>query len=542
VVVRVGWFTAVALGCAAPASSDLPTDAATDDGVETDVETDAGADDTDDRPDDSETDGRDTGTPRDPDEALRALGPSLWVRAADLVVAGTVNGDPVALWAGVDGVGATAAQPRRFRQPSLRFGLASPVPVVRFDGIDDRLDVPMPPLASDRLAEWTVVVALRVRGDGHVVGSGLSEPRAGRPEGARVLVRGGAVTAIAAADANGLVVPSPERVADDAFRVVSVVVRPKVSSVFVDGRLTWTSDRSPNPFPHDAVTIGASDGEGIDAAVDPLDGDLAELFVVPRALPACERWLVESRLGAGVGVAPSRDVLPAFFRYVADDAGVADGATVSEVPSRAAPGLVIGPLRALVGGAGLPQLAAGAFGAAGALRFDGVDDRLDLPISLVSGDLLGPSTTFVVFRTADADGVLLGTAPSAPGSTATRAAGLLVEDGRVGILTRTADGEAGARAASRVDDGQPHVVTGTLSEVDVTVWLDGVSAPGAGRPRLLGEARASLGAADGQAIGAAVDPLAVEVAEIRQYRYVLDACGRSWVERELAAGYGIAVP
>lgn len=534
---RVRWIAALTLGCAGPTQPDPPVDSLPDD---TEVDTDVP--DTDGESDDTDGGGGDTGTPPDPDDALRALGPTLWLRAADLVAAGGGNGDAVGVWPGVDGFGAAAGQDQPFRQPQLRLGLASPVPVVRFDGIDDRLDVPIAPLESDLDAEWTVVLAVRARGDGHLVGSGPSERVGDRRVGARVQVRDGAVSVLAAADLNGLVFGPSERVADDTFRVVSVVVRPLLSSVFLDGRLAGTTDRSPNPFPPNVVTLGAADGDGIDAAIDPFAGDLAEVLVVPRALSTCERWLAEARLGASVGVTTVRDTLPPYFHYVADDALAADGEPVAEVPARTPPGLSIGALRAIAAGADLPRLAVGAMGAASVLRFDGVDDRLDLPLSLVSGDAFAASTTFAVFRTTDTRGVLLGAAPSYASSTLVRAAGLLVEDGRVGLLTRTADGEAGARSPVRIDDGQPHVVVGALTESDVTLWLDGVGTPGAGNPEVLGEARASLGAADGQALGAAVDPLAMDLAEVRQYRFVMDSCARPWVERELATRYGIAVP
>lgn len=64
---------------------------------------------------------------------------TLWLRAGD--VAGA-TGDPVASWPDASASGRTTTQGNAYLQPLLQLNQINGRPVVNFDGVDDRLNIP----------------------------------------------------------------------------------------------------------------------------------------------------------------------------------------------------------------------------------------------------------------------------------------------------------------------------------------------------------------------------------------------------------------
>lgn len=487
----------------------------------------------------SPPDTEDTALPVPADvQTVLDLGPTVWLRAADLALG---NGDPVASWPSPFQLAGAAVQAERFRQPLYRVGLASPFPVVRFDGVDDLLQLGTGAFEAGPVGDWTVIVVARIDDDlGHLVGIGPSDLPGSRRLGARLMVEEGKPLLTSTGDGQGAVVRSAEGpVRDGAFHIFSAVAHPRSSALFVDGRPVGLTELLGAPWVPTRVTLGASDGVGLGTTVEALAADVAEVLVFDRPLFGCDRWVIEQQLADRYGMPVQRALVPPVVHHVAADAAAADGEGVARVPARSPPGLVIGPLVATPEDARPQRVDAGP-GGRPALRFDGVDDRMDVALNLLGVSPPVALTTVVVAATTDAEGFLGGAGPSVEGQLARFGAGFFVRDGKVGFYARDASSGAEVVHPDRVDDGLPRVLLASLAPDDLTLFVDGRSTPAFGGPLVLPLPRASLGAADGQATGRSFDPLAMELAELRQYRYVLDGCSRDALVGELGATYGVA--
>lgn len=467
------------------------------------------------------------------ERALLGLGPTVWLRVGDLVAS---NGLAVDVWPGV-GRTADAVQVQRYRQPLVRVGLSGPLPVVRFDGEDDRLDLGDVGVRAGAGGRFSIVAVLATQaGGGHVVGVGPSRSGFGRAASAALVVEQGGPALAAGGPSGGLFVPGPAgALSDGAFHVVTVVVRPPVSTVFLDGKVVAIGEARPGELADVLATVGAGDGEGLDYGQDPLAFDLREVVVVPRALTTCERWLVERTLAAGTGLEVAQELVPPYLRFVADDVVAEGAAPIASWPARVAYAGPIGPLRA-VSEAAQPV---GVMDGHAWVRFDGVDDHLALPVNVFVPPYAPALSTAVVLRTTARSGFLVGAGPSVGSDLGRYGVGFVVDEGRARFVA--SDGTLGAEAThpAALDDGEPHVLLSTMGPEDLTLFVDEGSTPGGGLPGSLPFSRATVGGSDGAATGTARDPLAMDLAELRVYRYTLDGCAVEAVRRELATAHGV---
>ncbi len=471
------------------------------------------------------------GPVRTPDETLvLSFEPTVWLRADDLPA---VNGESVARWTGV-GRTQPALQSELYLQPQVRVGLASTLPAVRFDGVDDRLDLGDISLGGGD--GFTVVAVVRTTDpDGHLVGiASGSAPPAPQIEQAIAVVGGGA--RLSASDGRtGLDVRTGDgTLADGAWHVVTAIVRPPVSSVLLDGVVAGSSFEIPARFGEGVATLGARDGLGRGDTGSPLAFDLREVVVVPRALSTCDRWAVERVVAERSGLNVGREVLPVEHAYASADLPGEVGSPVITWPARPAVGRIIGPLRATSGG---PAPTVVHHDGTPWARFDGVDDQLHIPGDVFAEGTL-PTTVFVVVRGLASDGFLLGSGASVPDVLGQYGGGLGMVDGAVGLFA--GDGVRATRigAATRVDDGGVHVVVATMTATTLSLNVDGVSSATPRRDETVFALSDTIGSSDGSATGASQDALGMDLAEFRSYRYEMDGCGVEALRQQLAARYG----
>jgi hypothetical protein len=181
------------------------------------------------------------------------------------------------------------------------------------------------------------------------------------------------------------------------------------------------------------------------------------------------------------------------------------------------------------------------FGLHRAVRFDGVDDRLDLGLDDLTARTLPPLAVAVVLATDDDAGHLLGTGASVAGALRTFGTGLVVDRGRA-LAKAVADGEGVLVEGATVTGGAPHVVYAELLADGVELAVDGAGRRVAGAPVAHPFSRATLGAADGNAAGAAVEPLAADVADVRVWGGPLDTCDRALLYEDTLRTYGAPSP
>ncbi|MCB9679973.1 MAG: hypothetical protein H6733_00750 [Alphaproteobacteria bacterium] len=476
--------------------------------------------------------------PPSTDDPVAALAPDLWLRADDVV--GVADRETFTTWPAHRGFGDDAVAPQPSMAPQLRTRRVHGEPMVRFDGVDDRLDLVSDPFASSQGEAFTVFAVVSTADtDGLIVGrhanTGGSQDRA-------LVMRSGRPDLRSLADGVGVSFPDAPRVDDLQWRLVSGVVDQRTSALFVDGALVSASRLAPPARPAATASVGGGWAPPVPETSTALDLDLAEVLVWGRALSTCERWAVESYLARRYDLPLTQDVRPPVSRYVAGDlASRASGDPIGLWQEHPGPLPAAGAL-AMGVAERQPVWSSEALGGRGAVRFDGVDDRLDHAYNAFGPDQAGGLSVVTAFATTAPLGMLVGTAVAPPDVVGDYGGGLAVRDHL--LVAKAANGPLGLRVAHPVpvDDGAVHLGVATWGDERLEVRVDGVGATTRGRIAIATTSNSAVGGVVDAGTGGTAVPLAADVGEVRLFRYALDACAVHHVEAELAATWGVTLP
>lgn len=495
-------------------------------------------------PDTGRSDSADTSSAPDtapvtPEEQVEALGPVTWLRLDELDLG---NRDTVGSWVGRVG---GAEQPEPTRRPVYRDNTLPVAEVVRFDGVDDQLILTGGPfVAGDASATWLAVVVVSGR-EGHLAGIGHREPGKLLVDGEALVVREGRLELVVSDGLLEVVTLRGEGpvIADGQKHLVSVLVRPRATAVFLDGAV---GPMSASSLPTDQLaklrraTLGAADGEALGLALAPLGFDLIELVAFPRALDTCERWAAEAYLGARHGIDVKSSIVPPHLRHRAASVAGQVGATIEAWPHETASVTAVGAARPSEP-AQEPQVAL-LPGDRPVVRFDGVDDRLDFSVHVFDAGIPTSVSLAAVLGVTGPSGHVIGGGVVNPGRLTSFGAGVYADGGTLHLKALGLTGGLDVHHPAQVQDGLLHLVEADLTRTRVALAVDGVSAVAVGLPEVPQLSRSSVGAANGSGLGTSTDPLEMDLAEVRVYRYLLDACARGLVREELASDHGIAAP
>lgn len=486
-------------------------------------------------------------------------GPRLWLRAEDLAAGA------VASWTDASGNGSHASQATAARRPQLVAAAINGRAAVRFDGVDDRLD-----LASNVFAAGgfplTVIAVVRTSDDAaHLAGTGSSSAGYLTSYGGALTIVGGRAAVKANSASAGLHLQSVSALAGGAARIVAAVASSSSSVIFVDGEPQGSSSTAPSAYAYGKSTVGASDGSSSGASQDPFAGDLAELIVYPRALSAAEREGAEAYLAERYAV--SRYV-PAGCDGVPGSGAVRDGCGVCQgdgascaavVPDGRALWLrgddVSGPNGGVVStwsdASGQnnhasqatttrqPQRVANAINGHAAVAFDGVDDRLDLASNVFAAARTS-LTVFAVVKSSDASAHLAGTGSSSAGYLTTYGSALTLVNGRATVKANNAGAGLHLSSTNPVNDGAPRLISTVAkpggSEMHVGCAAQGLSGVA---PSAYAYGKSTVGASDGSSSGASQDPFAGQLAELIVYHRQLSPVERESIEDYLTAKYSL---
>jgi Concanavalin A-like lectin/glucanases superfamily len=486
-------------------------------------------------------------------------GARLWLRAEDL------GGGAVASWLDASGNANHANQATAGKRPLLVANAINGRPAVRFDGVDDRLDLAGNVFATSSFP-LTVIAVVRTSDDaGHLAGTGSSGAGYLTSYGGALTVVGGRATLKANNASAGVHLQAGAGLGGGAARIVSAVAVSAASALFVDGEPQGTSGAALNAYPYGKSSLGSSDGSSSGASQDPFAGELAELIVYPRALTEVEREDAEAylaeRYAISLYVPVGCDGVPG-SGAVRDACGVCqgDGASCAAVvPAGRALWLrgddLVGPSGGAVESwldvsgqsahasqataARRPQLVAGAIGGHAAVAFDGVDDRLDLASNVFAAARTS-LTVLAVVKTSDASAHLAGTGSSGAGYLTTYGNALTVVNGRATMKANSAGVGLHLSSMAAVNDGAARLISTVAkpgsSEVHVGCAAQGLSgAP----PTSYAYGKSTVGASDGSSSGASQDPFAGQLAELIVYHRALSAPEREAIEDYLALKYGL---
>lgn len=485
---------------------------------------------------------------------------SLWLRA-DL--AGAPG--PLAGWTDLSDADTNLVQPTMAKQPQLVADAIGGRAAARFDGVDDRLDLPVNLFAPGSEPLTVTIVMQADSPNAHVLGTGSSSAGFLDTYGSGLTLSGGRATAKANSASTGVLLSSRDNVIGQPH-IITYVSDGVTTEVFVDGEPQGSSDVAPNGHGYSRATLGASDGSVSNASRDPLDGDIAEVLVFARALGDAEREELEGGLGGfynigiwqptgcdgvvnsgatfdrcgvcegdGTTCAVVDDLLPELWLRGDDleDAGPVDLWSDASASTNAA---------SQPEAARRPTFAPNAIQGHGAVFFDGVNDRLDLTDNAFgSGEY--PKTVFMVLQTSDTSAHLIGTGSSSGGFLSTYGGGLVLDGGELHAKANSANNGLYARGVAPVANDQPRLVSVVMNSGASEIWVDGVSV-GSSASSLSAHAysRSTLGASDGSASNASQDPFEGWLAEVVSFEGALDPQDRRSVEDYLATRYGLTLP
>lgn len=224
---------------------------------------------------------------------------ALWLRGEDAVDAG---GGAVAIWPDNSGSGNDATQATPTIQPTIVSSAINGLDVVRFDGVDDRLDVATNIFSSTGFPKTVFAVFQSSELDAHILGTGSSSAGYLTSYGSSLVLSAGSGTLKANSNSSGLFLSEPGQspgsisVLDGVMDAAGSVIRNTCGSS--------TSAVAPNAYTYSKTTIGASDGSGSNQSRDPFSGDIAELLVYERALTISERDAVRGYLYSRYAITP----------------------------------------------------------------------------------------------------------------------------------------------------------------------------------------------------------------------------------------------
>ncbi|MCK6549496.1 hypothetical protein L6R52_26895 [Myxococcota bacterium] len=227
------------------------------------------------------------------DEAVVATDRVLWLRADDLALA---NGASVETWADASGASNDASQATATRRPTYRTAQIAGHAVLELDGVDDRLDLATNLFSSTSFPVTVFVVLRTTDASAHVIGTGSSSAGYLTSYGSGVTLNGGAPTLKANSNSSGLHIGATARADDGTARLITAVASTASSRIQLDCANATTSVTAPNAYAYTKSTIGASDGSRTDASRDTFAGQIAEVIVYHRTVPAIERAAIERYL------------------------------------------------------------------------------------------------------------------------------------------------------------------------------------------------------------------------------------------------------
>jgi hypothetical protein len=206
----------------------------------------------------------------------------LWLKAHSLALA---DNDPVATWPDASAHGNDATQASSGLRPLLKTGILNGRAVVRFDGVDDYLNL----VDLSGLTAASAIVVVNSTTDGGVSGSGLWNITAATanqayPYAAKIYETFGRTSR-----KDAITTPSVQ-----AWRIYSITAAAGAWEAFLDG-VSLVSDAGSFGIGSSSF-IGATGIFGAPTYYFP--GDIAELLIYPTALSAPDRETVEAYLAA----------------------------------------------------------------------------------------------------------------------------------------------------------------------------------------------------------------------------------------------------
>lgn len=492
-------------------------------------------------------------------------GRKLWLRAGDIAAS---DGSQVSIWRDFSSFSNDAGQTSAALRPVYRSPGINGQPAVEFDGSNDRLDLTTNSFAPSAYPLTVCAVLSTTDASAHVIGTGSSSAGYLTSYGGSLVVYGGSATLKANAASSGLFLSGQTAINDGQARVICGISETGMSRVLTNGVVDGTSGSSANANGYSKSTIGSSDGSNSNQTRDPFAGQIAEIMVFDRGLSDVELESVESYLATkysiSVTLPPGCDGV-AGSRAIIDGCGVCGGdgstcganvviaeglqlwlraqslATLLDGDAVTSWGDISGKGRvaAQPTGTRAPVYRAGAFGGLGGVEFDGTDDRLDIDANIFAPSTY-PQTTFMVLRTTDTSAHLLGTGSSSNGYLTSYGGGMTISAGSPTIKANSGSSGLHLSATGGFADGQIRILSGVSRAGASTIYVDCVAAGiSSASTNATAYSKSTIGASDGSASGASIDPFAGEIAEVIVYHRVLPDVSRQAIQAHLAAKYGV---
>lgn len=232
---------------------------------------------------------------RAPWTPARLPGLVLWLDAGRIT--GLVDGDPVATWSDLSGLGNHATQATASKRPTYKVNIVNGRPVVRFDGVDDVLGGALTGFGavSDSMT-MIAVVKLSVNQNGAMLDT--SDTVATTSRGVLLFhdAGGGGTTAVRASSGNSAAYVDANTT---AFAIHTGVHSPATRTIYRNGAAQNTNNTTQNMA---AVPVFYRVG-GLMGDVYPLAGDVAEALICFGALTTAQQKAAERFLGVKYALA-----------------------------------------------------------------------------------------------------------------------------------------------------------------------------------------------------------------------------------------------
>ena len=497
-------------------------------------------------------------------DEVHAAEPAGWFRADDLDP-NHHDGQLVSFWGDATGRN-HARQPGLSRAPTFHRDVVNGHAVVRFT--DDRLDLDINDLGAGSI-ERTFFAVVRTEDDsGHLFGTSDSGNGNLSSYGTGLGFSGGAPF-VKVRDANrGPYIPADRALADNTPMILSGVGRRFDSALYVNGHLEARAYNDTDGYQYTRTTMGAGNGSNNNGMSELWNGDIAEIVYFNRALGDEERVAVERYLATryGLDLEGPRDCEGELYgRSALDACGVCggdgsecgadavldaqpwswvrardlvhstrDGQRVSRWPDQSVNG---NDARSQDGRR--PWFVAEGVGGHPSIRFDDAQ-RMDYVRNLMPDGALERSV-FVVLKTEDADGHVVGSGDSGNGNLTSYGSGIAMVGGNP--FLKIAEANRGLRLNSGLAsaDGAPHVVSGVgrngRSAIKVDGRPGGVTFGGTDSYRY---SVTSIGAGNGSNNNGLADIFSGQIAEIILFDRAVTEEEREAIDTYLHAAYDLA--
>jgi hypothetical protein len=218
-------------------------------------------------------------------------GLQLWIDST--AITGLSDTNPVSSWLDLSGNGNHAAQSTPDFQPVYRTGILGGLPVVRFDGSNDRLITPQ----FQHGASFTIFAVAR-QTSGTAARSIVDSDYSGRRQFQFRTNNATSLQLITFTSTVTPVVTDSQPVTAGNWNVLGGVARTSEAQAYVNGATDGATARSGTPAAFvSQVMIGAGYG-GATTPAQFLAGDIAEVCVYGRDLDAAERVALEGYLAS----------------------------------------------------------------------------------------------------------------------------------------------------------------------------------------------------------------------------------------------------